>query len=35
MAIPQMREERLVVLMNAYADVLQEHAFVREITGVI
>ncbi|XXY55209.1 IS4 family transposase [Sorangium sp. So ce269] len=35
MAIPRMREERLVVLINAYAEVLQEHAFVREIAGVI
>ncbi|WP_437626558.1 IS4 family transposase [Sorangium sp. So ce1151] len=35
MAIPRMREERLAVLINAYAEVLQEHAFVREITGVI
>jgi hypothetical protein len=35
MAIPQMREERLVVLIKAYAEVLREHAFIREITGVI
>ncbi|MDC0679197.1 hypothetical protein [Sorangium atrum] len=35
MAIPEMREERLVVLMDAYAEILQEYAFIREITGVI
>ena len=35
MAIPNMREERLVLLMTAYGDVLHEHAFMREILGVI
>jgi Transposase DDE domain len=35
MAIPTMREERLVPLMQAYADVLREHDFLRDIFGVI
>ena len=35
MAIPNMREERLVMLMQAYAEVLEEHEFLREIFGVI
>jgi hypothetical protein len=35
MAIPNMREERLEPLMQAYADVLREHDFLREICGVI
>jgi hypothetical protein len=35
MAIPNMREERLVLLMTAYGEVLREHAFMREILGVI
>lgn len=34
-AIPNMREERLVMLMQAYAEVLEEHEFLREIFGVI
>ncbi len=35
MAIPNMREERLVLLMQAYVDVLREHDFLRDIFGVI
>lgn len=35
MAIPNMREERLSLLMNAYAQVLREHNFLRDIFGVI
>ena len=35
MAIPNMREERLSMLMRAYAEVLQEHDFLRDIFGVI
>ena len=35
MAIPNMREERLTLLMQAYADVLREHDFLRDIFGVI
>jgi hypothetical protein len=35
MAIPNMREDRLLRLMAAYGDVLREHEFVREILGVI
>jgi hypothetical protein len=35
MAIPNMREERLVMLMQAYVEVLREHEFLREIFGVI
>jgi Transposase DDE domain len=35
MAIPNMREERLVLLMQAYAEVLREHDFLRDIFGVI
>jgi hypothetical protein len=35
MAIPNMREERLARLMQAYAEVLQEHDFLRDIFGVI
>lgn len=35
MAIPNMREERLVMLMQAYVEVLQEHDFLRDIFGVI
>lgn len=35
MAIPNMREERLIPLMQAYADVLREHDFLRDIFGVI
>ena len=35
MAIPNMREERLVRLMTAYGEVLHEHEFVRELLGVI
>jgi hypothetical protein len=35
MAIPNMREERLSMLMLAYAEVLREHDFLRDIFGVI
>ena len=35
MAIPNMREERLIMLMQAYAEVLQEHEFLHDIFGVI
>lgn len=35
MAIPNMRDERLVMLMSAYVEVLREHEFLREIFGVI
>jgi hypothetical protein len=35
MAIPNMREERLSLLMTAYAETLREHEFLREIFGVI
>lgn len=35
MAIPNMREERLIMLMSAYVEVLREHEFLREIFGVI
>ena len=35
MAIPNMREDRLTLLMLAYADVLREHDFLRDIFGVI
>jgi hypothetical protein len=35
MAIPSMREERLVRLMTAYGEILQEHALLREMLGVI
>jgi hypothetical protein len=35
MAIPNMREERLSILMQAYADILREHDFLRDIFGVI
>jgi hypothetical protein len=35
MAIPNMREERLVQLMTAYGQVPREHEFVRELLGVI
>ena len=34
-AIPNMREERLALLMNAYVEQLREHAFLKEIFGVI
>ncbi len=34
-AIPNMREERLALLMNAYVEELREHAFLKEIFGVI
>ena len=33
-AIPNMREERLALLMNAYVEELREHAFLNEILGV-
>lgn len=35
MAIPNMREERLVQLMTAYGEILYEHEFIRELLGVI
>jgi hypothetical protein len=35
MAIPNMREERLVLLMQAYAEVIHEQAFLRELLGTI
>jgi hypothetical protein len=35
MAIRNMREERLLRLMTAYAEVLREHDFLRELLGVI
>jgi hypothetical protein len=35
MAIPNMREERLTMLMQAYAEVLREHEFLRDAFGVI
>ena len=34
-AIPNMREERLALLMNAHVEELREHAFLKEIFGVI
>lgn len=34
-AIPNMREERLVPLMRAFAQLIQDHAAFREILGVI
>jgi hypothetical protein len=35
MAIPRMREERLVKLMTAYGEVLREHEVTREFLGII
>ena len=35
MAIPNMKEERLERLVTAYAEVLQEHRFTREMLGII
>ena len=35
MAIPNMREERLVRLMTAYGEVLREHEFIRDLLGVL
>jgi DDE family transposase len=35
MAIPNMREDRLLQLMTAYGEVLREHEFLRELLGVI
>jgi hypothetical protein len=35
MAIPNMREERLSMLMQAYADILREHDILRDIFGII
>ncbi len=35
MAIPNMRQERLKLLMRSYAEVLKQHDFLREIFGVI
>ena len=34
-AIPALREDRLVLLMTAYADVLKEHAIFCELFGII
>jgi Transposase DDE domain len=34
-ALPNMRPERLAMLMGAYDDVLREHAFFRDIFGII
>jgi hypothetical protein len=34
MAIPRMREERLLMLMNAYGEVLQDHELTRDLLGV-
>lgn len=35
MAIPNMREERLSLLMQAYVEVLREHEFLQDICGII
>lgn len=35
MAIPNMREERLIMLMHAYVEVLREHDLLRDVFGVI
>jgi hypothetical protein len=35
MAIPNMHEERLVMLMDAYVAALRAHGLLREISGVI
>ena len=35
MAIPNMREDRLVLLMKAYAEVIHEQAFLRDLLGTI
>jgi hypothetical protein len=35
MAIPGMREQRLRLLIDAYGDVLKEHALTRELFGVL
>jgi Transposase DDE domain len=35
MAIPTLREERLLRLMTAYGEVLREHEFLRELLGII
>ena len=35
MAIPNMREERLVMLMQAYVEVLRDHEFLSDIFGII
>ncbi|HOU90015.1 MAG TPA: hypothetical protein PLU22_03170 [Polyangiaceae bacterium] len=35
MAIPNMRQERLKLLMRSYAEVLKQQDFLREIFGVI
>jgi hypothetical protein len=35
LAIPNLRHERLILLMNAYEAVLAEHGFMREMLGVI
>jgi hypothetical protein len=35
MAIPRMREERLVMLMSAYGEVLREHELTRELLATL
>jgi hypothetical protein len=35
MAIPNMHEERLGMLINAYGEVLAQHELTRELLGVI
>jgi hypothetical protein len=35
MAIPRMREERLRLLIEAYGEVLKEHALMRDLLGVL
>lgn len=35
MAIPRMREERLRILIEAYGEVLKEHALMRDLLGVL
>jgi hypothetical protein len=35
MAIPRMREERLRLLIDAYGEVLKEHALTRELFGIL
>ncbi len=34
-ALPNMREERFVALMTAYSEIIQEHAVMREVFGVL
>ena len=35
MATPNIREERRIMLMQAYAEVLEEHEFLGDIFGII